>query len=478
MSSTFLGLEIAKSAIIASQIAIDVTGQNIANVSTEDYTRQAADMVSVNYSNGVSKFAQTASSNRGQGVTVSSIKQIRDALLDVRVRDANAQYNTNNTIYAGLSDIEGVLDETDTDGLHAMLNDFYSQLESLSNNVGDVEYASMARSAAEKVALVFNQYAAQFAEIREEQTSSLEITVESVNTIVDKINEVNAQIADETNRGSVSNELLDMRNSYLDTLSGYMNIKVTAQDDGTVTVSCGDIDVLDSTFTLDASGEQAVITRTDGEGNSEEFSPEEGSIKGYLDILNGAGSYAEDGENTFQGLLYYERAYDSLAEAFAGTFNDLNTLDAASPANLFTGTTAADIAVSQEWLDDADYIVVDDDTTDESTNGNIIKMLNAMDEDVDSALYPTISGSFESCSRTLMSEIAVDVDYYKDIKTMNKNILDSANNQRESVMGVSLDEETINLTTYQSAYQAAARLMTVLDENLDTLINSTGVVGR
>ncbi len=474
MGSTFLGLEIAKSGLVASQICIDVTGQNIANVNTKDYTRQSADLVSVNYNSGNYMISQPITNNVGQGVNVADISQSRDAFLDTRVRNANSQYNTNNTQLSGLSDIEGVLDETSTDGLHAMMNEFYTALEELSNNVGDEEYASIVRSAAEKITQVFSEYASQLSQIREEQTSSLEISVDKINSTIDKINDLNDMIKDQTLRNNVSNELLDSRNSYLDNLSAYMDITVTANDDGTVSVtSTGDIDVLSSAFSLSFSGDQVTIQRTDGDGNVTDYSLTDGSVRGYLDVLNGAGTYADDEENTFRGLLYYERALDSFAASFAGTFNDLNTLDAASPADLFTGTTAADISISAAWYDDADYLVV----ADTGTNDNVIRMINAMDEDVDDTLYPGVNGTFEGYARTIMSDIAVDVSFYTDITDMNQSILNSAVNQRESIMGVSVDEETINLTMYQRAYQAAARLMTVLDENLDVLINSTGRVG-
>lgn len=475
MGSTFLGLEIAKSGLAASQISLDVTGQNIANVNTEDYTRQRADLVAVNYNSGNYLVSQPITSTIGQGVRVADISQCRDSFLDTRVRNANSQYNTNNTLLSGLSDIEGVLDETSTDGLHAMLNEFYNALEELSNNVGDEEYASIVRSSAEKVTQVFNEYASQLSQIREEQTSSLEINVDQINSTIDKINNLNDMIKDQTLRDNVSNELLDSRNSYLDDLSQLIDITVTANDDGTVSVtSTGGIDALDSTFSISLSGDQQTIQRTDGAGNVYDFSPTDGTVRGYLDILNGAGSYAETDENTFRGLLYYERAFDSFAAAFAGTFNDLNTLDPTSSADLFTGTTAATISISDAWYDDAGYLVV----ADTGTNDNIIKMINTMDTDVDETLYPGVSGTFEGFARTIISDIAVDVSYYKDVADMNQSILESAVNQRESIMGVSVDEETIKLTTFQRAYQAAARLMTVMDETLDVLINSTGIVGR
>lgn len=474
MGSTFSGLEIARSAIMASQVALNVTGQNVANVNTEDYTRQSADLVSVNYNSSVTKIALVNRANVGQGVSVSGISQIRDALLDKSVRNANSQYSTKDIILSALNDIESVLDETTTDGLHAMLGDFYESLQNLSNNVGEAEYASLVRSAAGKVTQVLNQYATQFSSIRDEQETSLGLAVDQVNTTIDKINAINAQIKDQTIRGTVSNELLDLRNSYLDTLSGYLNINVSPNTDGTVSVASGAVDLLDSTFSLTVSGDQLVLQVTDSSSVTTNFTPDEGQIRGYLDILNGAGSYAEAGENGFQGLLYYERALDAFAEAFAGTFNDLNTLDPANPADLFTGTTAKTITISEEWADDPNYLVV----SDQGTNDNIVKMINAMNEDVDTSLYPGVTGTFESFSTILMSEIAVDVSYYTDMAGMYENILKSAINAREAVVGVSIDEETVNMTKYQKAFQAAARLMTVMDENLDTLINGMGVVGR
>ena len=69
----------------------------------------------------------------------------------------------------------------------------------------------------------------------------------------------------------------------------------------------------------------------------------------------------------------------------------------------------------------------------------------------------------------------------KSTKTLLSNhisIVQQTANSRDGVSGVQLDEEGMNLMHYNQSYSAAARLMTTLDEALDTLINKTGVVGR
>lgn len=473
MKSTFSGLNIARSAMIASQVALDVTAQNVANVNTTDYTRQAADLAASG-STGKDKFAPTTVSNLGQGVDVLAVRRMRNAFLDASVRNANSQYMTTDTILAALNDIENIIDETTSDGLNAMLEDFYTSLQDLAKNEGS-GYTSMVRAAAQKVTQVMNQYATQLTGIRDEQLSSLQITVDDINTTIDKINKVNAMIKDQTVRGSVSNELLDARDAYLDTLSGYLNITVNAQADGTVSAtSTGGVNILEATFSVVATGDQVSVQRTDSDGVTADFTPTNGAVKGYLDILNGAGSLAAAGENGFEGLLYYQRSLDGFAAAIAGTFNEINTVDPASPAPLFSGATAKDIAISAEWLADADYIVV----SDQSSKDIVVKMIDAMSEDMAPTLYPGMEGPLGSYGQNLMTQIGINVGYYQDINGMNNSILKATANERESVMGVSIDEEVVNMIKFQKAYQAAARLMTAMDENLDTLINGMGIVGR
>lgn len=471
MRSSFYILEVAKSALQANQIALDVTGQNVANVNTENYTRQTADMTSMNYYSGISKFALPPVSNLGQGVGIGKIFQIRDEFLDARFRRTNAEYNTSNTSLSVLKEVENIFDETTNDGLHAMLNDFYNQLQGLTNNPDNTEFSNITRSSAEKITQVLNNYASRLSEIKDMKMSDLEIGAQEINVTIDNINQINILIKDQTLRGSASNELLDMRNAYIDTLSGYMNITAKPEMDGSVSILSEDVSLLDSTFSISVDGGGLIsLTRTyedvSGVSTSETFNPSEGIMNGYIQTLNGAGAYDVTGKNSGRGLVYYEKALNSFAEAFASTYNGINV--AAGGLALFSGTAAADIEISASWLSNPDSII--------SANNNVIKMINAMDDE--NVISPYYTGTFEGFSRSLMSDIAVDTGYYDDMSKMREYILNSVKSEREAIMGVSTDEETINMTKYQKAYQAAARLMTVIDENLETLINKTGIVGR
>ena len=103
-------------------------------------------------------------------------------------------------------------------------------------------------------------------------------------------------------------------------------------------------------------------------------------------------------------------------------------------------------------------------------------MINSMKSEND--ITPVFKGTFGDFTTSLMSDIAVDVSYSKDMTRNSNLVLSSIIDQRQSVTGVSLDEEAVNMIRYQKSYSAAARLMTTLDETLDVLINRTGIVGR
>lgn len=468
MSGTFHGLEIAKSGLTAAQIAVNVANQNIANSKTEGYTRQSVTQTSVSAGMGPFQYA-TAETSVGQGVTVSGIAQNRDAYLDTRYRNANSVSGTYSSTLSALQSIEGVLDETDTDGLNVALADYYSALQDLVNNDSGTEYMSLVRSAGEKVTDIINEYASQLEQIEEELSYDLSLTVADTNNLLAKVNELNKNIAVATVNGTDCNELLDQRNLFLDKLSGYVNITVETLTNGAVTITSGGTTLLDAASgtatTLSVGTSTAGAAIFDEGGNEITFT--QGSVTGILQALNGAGIYAGAGEETFRGVVYYETSLDNLAAAFADTYNTLN----AANGDLFAATdgsgtiTAANIGISDDWKNSASFL---------DTSTTVPADMEAAME-ASTSISSDFTGTFEEYASLLMGNIGLDTSYYSDMSAAKSSILESIQDDREAISGVSIDEETVNTIVYQKAYQAAARLMTVLDEMLDTLINGMAV---
>ena len=170
----------------------------------------------------------------------------------------------------------------------------------------------------------------------------------------------------------------------------------------------------------------------------------------------------------------------------------LQKKDLFTPADGSAEITAQNIAISSDWVQDSLFITTTKDITkanglpeQNGGNDNIVRMISAVSGEHEFHTDPTDSttplkftGTFNEYMISMGGTLALDVELNQNYMETSNTILASLDNSREATSGVSLDEEASNLLTFQSAYNAAARYFTALDEMLDKLINSTGLVGR
>lgn len=486
MRATFYSFETVRKALMASQVAIDVTNQNVSNVNTEGYARQRVDLTSISADMGPTKFARTSPS-AGQGVDLGGISQIRDQFIDIRYRKQYAQYGEWSSKLSFMTDIENAIDEVSTDGLNTVLSNFYDQLQSFSLNADSIEYATTFRSAASKVTQILNQYSGELADVQQQYIFNTVTDVADLNRAVQSISELNDQIKGMTMRGTVPNELFDQRNLLMDKLANLCGATFENAEYGQINVKLGDryllgTDNVAQALEVDTSGSEVAIKFS---SDSTPADIATGGLKGYLAGLNGKGIFANGGEDDYKGIAYYQQSLDALAKSFADTFNTLNYKD--GDKFLFTSSdggdiTAKSIRISDEWLKDAQFVTrstIDDEpgtTPGTGKNDNLLKMIEALN--AKQGITSFFSGTFEEFSTSLIGEMGVDVKYCKDMTDSANAVVNTLAKQKESVMGVSIDEEGVNMVKYQKSYNAAARLMTVMDEMLDTLISKMGLVGR
>lgn len=203
-----------------------------------------------------------------------------------------------------------------------------------------------------------------------------------------------------------------------------------------------------------------------------------GSIQASLDMLGKAGTTIDD----VRGYQYYMNRLDTLAKTFADTINTINAKNDFDPngagggillankQNNGTDVTALTIGISEDWINGKAHINENrNDPTD-----TILDMLESM-KDSHAALE---NKSFADYMNNISTVLANDASYNANTLKTDVTVLNGIQNSRDSISGVSLDEEGANMMAYVSAYNAASRLMTVLDEALNTLINNTGLVGR
>ena len=230
----------------------------------------------------------------------------------------------------------------------------------------------------------------------------------------------------------------------------------------------------------------------------------DGSLRGYLNIINGKGSFANTaGESDSKGIYYYARKMDILANQFATEMNTINTAVAGKidgvigsdgVKNLFTnesGDTATDITaknirVSSAWMSNPSYINSTRYPTLEdpllgppdykptpASADNILRMIDKMTSKL--PFSDGTTGTFSEYITGVVSEVATDVELYTNFSRTATNVFNTISDARDSVAGVSLNEEGVNLSAFQKVYNAAMRYFNVLDENLDNVINKMGV---
>lgn len=258
--SSFAGFTTARLGLTASQSALDVTGQNIANINTEGYTRQRVDLVSLNMGNGMDLYSSPDDVYIGHGVSVQGVSQIRDPFLDIRFRTEVAKLGSVDAKLTDLEDIKSILDEVGKKGsIQNQIDEFESALQKLTNQVGNKEFDSIVRSSADVLMKMFNQYAKRLENVESNAEYNFEkIEVPTVNRILNNIRELNVTIKNNQIHGNPSLELQDQRNLLIDELAGYAKIDVRY-----VPTQVGDSSIYLDELKISLVGENKNITLVD-----------------------------------------------------------------------------------------------------------------------------------------------------------------------------------------------------------------------
>ena len=227
MRSTFAGFTTARLAMRASQKALNVTGQNIANINTPGYTRQRLDLVSLHNGQGTERYKSNYAVSIGNGVLATGVSQIRDPFLDLRFRNEIASVGGAEQKAEILKDLENIFDEVSKNGIQNQMSDIGTMLQKLSDNVGNQEFDNMVKASADVLTKMLNQYANQLETIKSDQIYNLEkVDIPAVNDILNNIQSLNESIKTSHVYGSGALELIDQRNMLIDELASYMDIEV------------------------------------------------------------------------------------------------------------------------------------------------------------------------------------------------------------------------------------------------------------
>lgn len=327
MASSFLGLYVQRDAIQLAQKSLDITGNNISNINSEGYTRQRLDVCAV-ARNGGSLGYNTKTQLAGQGADAVGVTQIRDKLLDTKVRKYNAELCDIGSKTTILSDIEDILDDVENSdtGLSAILGNWKASFQSFHATGADrTDLANIAMNAANSVLNVMKNFETRINDVELSTKNDLDSTNTRINAILKDMAGINKQIEDSyvqmndvytTKEGYFADvdygplELKDQFNALADELSQYLNITVTETKTGSYTVELGDKTLVqkdkyaktDIKFTFDKPDE---ITSPDGTTRfmrGFEKLPDRDENGNVLSGTPSAGTKIYDADGNFTGL--------------------------------------------------------------------------------------------------------------------------------------------------------------------------------
>jgi flagellar hook-associated protein 1 FlgK len=449
MTSSFSGLTNALASLNVQRYGMEVTGQNIANANTPGYTRQRAELAAVGPATGVAALYATQHPNGS--VTVSGTTRLNDPMIDVRARTEHGDNGYRQTTANVLSSAETLFDEPSDHGLAEQLNDFWNSWAAVANNPGDLAARNVVLQKAAGLASSLNQSSANLGRLTQSVSQQAAAATVEINTAATALAQLNGQIAIATASGTNANALADQRDGLLMKLADLTGAQTTILADGTATVSVGGQSLVSSTTssTVSLSPSNQILVGGTPAG------PAGGSLQGLVDSLTTA-------------LPGYTAQLDAVAAALASTVNASQTggydLAGNPGAPLFAGSTAATLSVAVA----NPATLAASGTPGGNLDGSIALGM--------SQLGSSNSGA-DAAYRTLVGTLGTDVQRSLQQAEVQQAVTNSVDELAQSSAGVSFDEETTNLLTYQRAYQASSRVLTTVDEVLDTLISHTGRVG-
>ncbi len=468
MPSTFDGLHIALSALRAQQKALEVSAHNVANANTPGFSRQQAVLAPMTPSLAAVPGAAWGT-YLGRGVQLTEVRRVRELFLDTQARADLQLLGRWEVRRDALAKVEAILEEPGDTGLRGVLDGFWSSWQELANNPESMAVRALVRQRGQEVADSIRHLYRQLWDLQADLDRSLAIQVSEINNLAQQIGDLNEQIALASAMHQRPNDLLDRRDLLVEQMARLVDLQVQVDEQGVASVAVGGMVLVDRfrvgsmELRVDPSRpNQSEVVWAD---TGMPVRPGGGELLGYLEARDEiVPSLMADLENLTASLR--TAVNDIHKEGFG--------LLGSKGIDFFDrNSTAANFRLSEIVQSDLRFIAAAAKEDGVPGDGaNALKLAGLQREKFLS------EGTVADFFRSLVGRVGVMAQEANRLTDNQSVLLRQIEQQRQSVMGVSLDEEVTNLIRYQHAYAAAARVVTTLDEMLRTLIEGTGLVGR
>ena len=456
----------------AQQTAVEVTGQNLANANNTSYARQR-----VEFETSPTVTVDPKVGPQGTGVNVAAIRSYRDVLLDDQINAEtsvssywtaqqealqNAQTQLGEFLDASVTSTSSTSSST---SLSTQLSSLFNAFQEVAANPASLTQRQALIDQAQTLASSLNQAAQRLSDVNERLNTQVTIDVDSANQLLSAIADLNGQIRTAEASGGTANDLRDMRQAKLEELAELVNFDTTTTADGGVDISIDGVQlvsgrqVMDTLEAYDAGGGELMVRTATG-GTALTLSS--GSIQGTIDARDGALDTLRTGLDTLAATLITE--VNAIYNPASGASYSLT---GSSGDDFFTGTDAATIDVYNPLKSNPALLQVAGVVNAPGDN-SVALALGQLGQTAQAALN---GQTFDEAYSGLVASLGSALSGANDQVTSNDAVKTMLLKQRDSISGVSLDEELANLVTFQKAYVASARIISTVDEMLDTVLS-------
>lgn len=454
-------LSIASRALWASQMGVEVTSHNIANMNTEGYVRQSlvlAPEVPV----------QSAGLFLGTGVQVSDIKSVQDRYLNYQMFVATSLLGFRNAESDGLTTLQEIFNESDDVGLSVDLGNFFASWQDLSANPENEAPRVGVVGAARVVVNQFHLMNERLRDVQKTANNAVKEYVTQINNLARQIAELNDKVAAIEMSGQSAGDFRATRTQRMKELAELVDYHTFEDGRGQATIIIG-------------GGSPLVESNTTGSLRVS------GNLNGFYDVqFISASGQANDVTSRLSGgrlggaLVTRDRHAQNLLDRLDEMAFELVNAVNIQHANGFglNGSTGLDFFAplasasgASRMIEIDPLITADSNNIAASASGSAGDNQNAVAiAAIENALiFNGGTWTFQDAYSSIVGEIGVDAQAALRDVSHQQNMTNQLVNLRESVVGVSLEEEMSNLMKYQFSYQASSRLFTVVDEMLRTL---------
>jgi len=448
--SLLSSLFIASQALDVDQGAIDVSANNIANANTPGYSREVVDL-------SENTPVETANLTYGTGVNLEQIQSIRDQVLTLQIAEQTAQQSGAQTELNALQQVEALF-STPSQGIGADISAFFNSISQLSTDPSNAALRSAVITAAQNLAISFNQTSQSITTNQLTLNQSVSQTVDQINTLTQQIAHINAQVGAMQQLGKDPGGLEDQENQLINQLSQLTSVSETQTQEG-LTLTTGN-----GTALVVGNQSYALQVQTGASGMQDVFSNGQDITSAIQGGILGGTIQVRDQD--LPGLL---NQLDTLAGQFATSFNtaqaagfDLN----GNPGQaLFSVTAGPGAAASFSLATTNPNAIAASSDGSQGSNGNVANLMAVSTQPLPSGDTPTNSyAAIVSQSGILAQQAQAEV-------TASTTSINQLSDQLGAISGVSINEETTNLLNYQNAFSAAARVVSTVAQLTQTVLN-------